>query len=114
MDNLSNNEIILGNNLSIELTTNELELLKLLNSKDKNKNKAKNNPDFSNDDISNKLSNFSINETNINIPSDNINEEKKFNNSFPNNITPISSFEDPSIISNLTECEKILKKVYNL
>ena len=95
--NLPNNEIILGNNMSIELTTNELELLKLLNSKDNNNNKTKNNSDFSNDN-----------------PSDIIIEEKKFNNSFPNNIIPISSFEDPSIISNLTECEKILKKVYNL
>ena len=102
--NISNNEIILGNNLSIELTTSELELLKLLNSKDNNKNKTKNNSDFSNDDISNISSNFSITETNINITSDNINEEKKFNNSFPNNISHILSFEDPSIINNLTEC----------
>ena len=112
--NLPNNELIIGNNLSLELTTSEIELLKLYNLKKETTNqsstiRAANTSDSSAIEISQESQ--KLKKLNS-IPTFDKNEE--FNNdTYRANLIPILNVEQPSII-NITECEQILKKEYNL
>ena len=130
--NLPNNQIILGNNISLELTTSELEILKLLDLEKDKTNHTKTNK------TNNSTNNTSINQLNestsykglkniknpqthnltieptieaILKPTDIINPF--INNSSSNNITSIFITNIPPIL-NITECEKLIKKINNI
>ena len=133
--NLPNNQIILGNNISLELTTSELEILKLL---DLEKDKTNQTTADKTNNSTNFISVNQINESNnykglnnIQIPTTtklNIEPTKEAilestniinpfintsSNSSINNITPMFITYIPPIL-NITECEKLIKKINNI
>ena len=138
--NLPNSEIIAFNNISIELTTNELELLKLLNLKRQEtvttttttrtttntttttttETNAQTSSSTSTSTNQQRAPAINTNEqtsssTSSSIPSEEQTENLLLNRSlyiFPHP-EPITDVSKPSIL-NLTDCESILKKQYNL
>jgi len=132
--NLPNSQIILGNNISIELTTNELELLKLFNLKKQetvlspeNTMQIQNPPSIQTTDpktssntetkeqtlTSNTISSTSDSKTSMNT-SETLQNGKQ--EEIPLAIPmpqPSKNVSNPSIL-NLSDCEIILKKQYNL
>ena len=148
--NLPNSQIILGNNISIELTTNELELLKLLNLKKPETviTAITKNNTIKEEDIAQAGANGQIStetktpsstsaSTSTTVPKTTTttsttkpatksatsssteipkNEKETLFNESRLYITPVVpnlNTSQPSII-NMTDCENILKKVYNL